>query len=223
MSHPRRKLPTILKALQDGLCRVVMLVIIVLMAVMVASMCAQVFWRYVPNDSLSIWPEEVSRYAFIWVSCLGMSVGVRRGDLIAIDVLWAGRPKRVRLFISIVARVLIIPLLIVFAWEGWVLIDVVAGHAPLPRMYRSGGSIWHCRFPPCWRVSFMLETLARDIRELSLFGGWRRMTYMLAIAAASLALLLLLGSGGLRTGAELSLGDGSVAWNASSCGRAKRP
>ena len=166
MSHPRRKLPTILKALQDGLCRVVMLVIIVLTAVMVASMCAQVFWRYVLNDSL-IWPEEVSRYAFIWVSCLGMSVGVRRGDLIAIDVLWAGRPKRVRLFISIVARVLTIPLLIVFAWEGWVLINVVAGQ----RAAATNVPVWwvYLALPisSVFALSFMLETLARDVRALS--------------------------------------------------------
>ena len=144
-----------------------MLVIIILMAVMVASMCAQVFWRYVLNDSL-IWPEEVSRYAFIWVSCLGMSVGVRRGDLIAIDVLWAGRPKRARLFISIVARVLTIPLLIVFAWEGWVLIDVVAGQ----RAAATNVPVWwvYLALPisSVFAALFILETLARDIRELSL-------------------------------------------------------
>jgi TRAP-type C4-dicarboxylate transport system permease small subunit len=166
MSHALRKLLTILKTLQDGLCLVVMLVIIILTAVMVASMCAQVFWRYVLNDSL-IWPEEVSRYAFIWVSCLGMSVGARRGDLIAIDVLWAGRPKRVRLFISIVARVLTIPLLIVFAWEGWVLINVVAGQ----RAAATNVPVWwvYLALPisSVFALSFMLETLARDVRALS--------------------------------------------------------
>src|ERR1700722_12259000 len=166
MSHALRKLLTILNTLQDGLCLVVMLVIIILTAVMVASMCAQVFWRYVLNDSL-IWPEEVSRYAFIWVSCLGMSVGARRGDLIAIDVLWAGRPKRVRLFISIVARVLTIPLLIVFAWEGWVLINVVAGQ----RAAATNVPVWwvYLALPisSVFALSFMLETLARDVRALS--------------------------------------------------------
>ena len=166
MSHALRKLLTILKTLQDGLCLVVMLVIIILTAVMVASMCAQVFWRYVLNDSL-IWPEEVSRYAFIWVSCLGMSVGARRGDLIAIDVLWAGRPKRVRLFISIVARVLTIPLLIVFAWEAWVLINVVAGQ----RAAATNVPVWwvYLALPisSVFALSFMLETLARDVRALS--------------------------------------------------------
>ena len=166
MNHFLAKSVAMLEIAQEGLCRIVMLVVMTLMAVIVASMCAQVFWRYVLNDSL-IWPEEVSRYAFIWVSCLGMSVGARRGDLIAIDVLWAGRPKRVRLFISIVARVLTIPLLIVFAWEGWVLINVVAGQ----RAAATNVPVWwvYLALPisSVFALSFMLETLARDVRALS--------------------------------------------------------
>ncbi len=172
MNHFLGTFPAILKALQDGLCRTVTLVIIALTAVMVASMCAQVFWRYVLNDSL-IWPEEVSRYAFIWVSCLGMSVGVRRGDLIAIDVLWAGRPKRVRLLISIVARMLSVPLLIVFVWQGWVLIDVVAGQ----RTAATNVPIWwvYLALPVSSMLAllFVSETLARDIRELPHSEGAR--------------------------------------------------
>src|SRR5215475_14593101 len=97
-----------LRILQDRLYQVVVLTLVLLTTLMVASLCAQVFWRYALNDSL-IWPEEVARYAFIWVSCLGMSVGVRRGDLITVDVLWADRPRRVRLFISVIARLLAIP------------------------------------------------------------------------------------------------------------------
>ena len=167
MNHFLCKLKATLQIAQDGLCRAVMFAIMVLVVVMVASMCAQVFWRYVLNDSL-IWPEELSRYAFIWASCLGMSVGVRRGDLIAIDVLWAGRPKRVRLLVSIVARLLSIPLLVVFAWEGWVLMDVVAGqraaatNAPVAWVYLA------LPISSVFALLFMFETLTRDIRELSL-------------------------------------------------------
>jgi TRAP-type C4-dicarboxylate transport system permease small subunit len=140
----------------------------VLVAVMVASMCAQVFWRYVLNDSL-IWPEEVSRHAFIWASCLGMSVGVRRGDLIAIDVLWAERPKRVRVFVSIIARLLSIPLLAVFAWEGWVLIGVVAGQRAAATNLPVAWVYLALPISSVLALLFMFEALARDIRELSLF------------------------------------------------------
>jgi TRAP-type C4-dicarboxylate transport system permease small subunit len=155
-----------LTGLLDALCRAVMLAIMILTATMVASMGAQVFWRYVLNDSL-IWPEEVSRYAFIWTSCLGMSVGVRRGDLIAIDVLWGAKTKRVRLLISLAARALIIPMLLVFVWEGWALVDIVTGQ----RAAATNIPVWwiYLALPvsSVLALLFIFETIARDIRELS--------------------------------------------------------
>ena len=144
-----------------------MLALVLLTTLMVASLCAQVFWRYFLNDSL-IWPEEVSRYAFIWVSCLGMCAGVRRGDLIAIDVLWVDRPKRVRLFVSLTARMLIIPLLIVFIWEGSALIDVVAGQHTAGTNIPVGWVYLALPLSSVLALLFVFETLARDICELSI-------------------------------------------------------
>ena len=162
-----RKSLLILRMLQDRLYQVVVLTLVLLTTLMVASLCAQVFWRYFLNDSL-IWPEEVSRYAFIWVSCLGMCAGVRRGDLIAIDVLWVDRPKRVRLFVSLTARMLIIPLLIVFIWEGSALIDVVAGQHTAGTNIPVGWVYLALPLSSVFALLFVFETLARDICELSI-------------------------------------------------------
>jgi TRAP-type C4-dicarboxylate transport system permease small subunit len=170
MNQFLRKLPRTLTVLHDGLCRIVMSVIVLLTAVMVASLCAQVFWRYVLNDSL-IWPEEISRYAFIWVSCLGMSVGVRRGDLIAIDVLWVDRPKRVRLFVSIAARVLMIPLLIVFISEGVALMEIVAGQRAAATNIPVRWIYLALPLSALFALLFILETLVRDVRALAPFEG----------------------------------------------------
>lgn len=156
-----------LRMLQDRLYQVVVLTLVLLTTLMVASLCAQVFWRYFLNDSL-IWPEEVSRYAFIWVSCLGMCAGVRRGDLIAIDVLWVDRSKRVRLFVSLTARMLIIPLLIVFIWEGSALIDVVAGQHTAGTNIPVGWVYLALPLSSVLALLFVFETLARDICELSI-------------------------------------------------------
>jgi TRAP-type C4-dicarboxylate transport system permease small subunit len=168
MNQFLRKLLLMLAILHDRLYQVVMLVIILLIVVIVASLCAQVFWRYVLNDSL-IWPEEVSRYAFIWVSCLGMCAGVRRGDLIAIDVLWVDTPKRVRLLVSIGAHLLIIPLLIVFVWEGWVLIDVVAGQRTAGTNVPVGWVYLALPLSSVFALLFVFETLVREIYDLSAF------------------------------------------------------
>jgi TRAP-type C4-dicarboxylate transport system permease small subunit len=169
MNHFLAKSVAMLEIAQEGLCRIVMLVVMTLMAVIVASMCAQVFWRYVLNDSL-IWPEEVSRYAFIWASCLGMSVGVRRGDLIAIDVLWARRPNRVRRLVSIVARLLMIPLLVVFIWEGGVLMGAVAGQRTAATQVPVAFVYLALPISSTFALLFLLETLVRDFRELWLLG-----------------------------------------------------
>jgi TRAP-type C4-dicarboxylate transport system permease small subunit len=168
----RKSLMT-LTSVNHGLCKVVMLVIIGLTSVMVASLCAQVFWRYVLNDSL-VWPEEVARYAFIWVSCLGMSVGVRRRDLIAIDVLWVGRPKRVRLFVSIATGLLIVPLLVVFVWQGAVLMDVVAGQEAAATNVPVGWIYLALPLSSVLALLFVAETLIRDVCDLSLREEERR-------------------------------------------------
>lgn len=165
MSNFCRRLLVALKMLLDGLCRVVMLAVIILIVVIVASISAQVFWRYVLNNSL-IWPEEVSRYAFLWASCLGMSVGVRRGDLIAIDVLWAGRPKRVRLIVSIVTRLLVAPLLFVFVWEGGILMDVVAGQRTASTQMPVSWVYLALPISSVFALLFLFEALAVDLGNL---------------------------------------------------------
>jgi TRAP-type C4-dicarboxylate transport system permease small subunit len=142
-----------------------MSVITGLMAVIVVSIAAQVFWRYVLNNAL-VWPEEVSRYCFMWACCLGMSVGVRRGDLIAIDVLWEGKPRRLRLTVSILARILTIPLLVVFVWQGWNLVGVVAGQLTASTQIPVGWVYLALPVSSGLALLFLVEMLSADIRAL---------------------------------------------------------
>ena len=59
-------------------------VVIVLMAVMTGVIGLQVFFRYVLNASL-IWPEELARYAMVWVTCLASGIAVRQAAHLGID------------------------------------------------------------------------------------------------------------------------------------------
>lgn len=54
------------------------LVILVVIMLVVGTM--QVIWRYVLQHSLS-WSEELMRYLYVWVTMIGMSIGIRRKGL----------------------------------------------------------------------------------------------------------------------------------------------
>jgi TRAP-type C4-dicarboxylate transport system permease small subunit len=51
---------------------------------MTAVIGLQVFCRYVLNASL-IWPEELARYAMVWVTCLASGLAVREAAHVGID------------------------------------------------------------------------------------------------------------------------------------------
>jgi hypothetical protein len=58
--------------------------VVLLMAAMIAVIGLQVFCRYVLNASL-IWPEELARYAMVWVTCLASALAVRQAAHVGID------------------------------------------------------------------------------------------------------------------------------------------
>ena len=64
---------------------------VALLAVTVAIVILQVFFRYVLNSSLS-WSEEAARYLFIWASVLGFSSCVEAGRLFRFEMLAAKLP-----------------------------------------------------------------------------------------------------------------------------------
>jgi TRAP-type C4-dicarboxylate transport system permease small subunit len=57
-----------------------------LMFLMVAVITAQVISRYVFGSPFT-WSEELGRYTFVWMSFLGMAVGMKYGSHIALDIL----------------------------------------------------------------------------------------------------------------------------------------
>ncbi len=67
-------------------------VMLVLLALMVSVMGLQVFMRYVMNSSLS-WPEELTRYMFIWFVFLGISYGIRYDIHIRVNIFETFVPK----------------------------------------------------------------------------------------------------------------------------------
>ncbi len=59
--------------------------VVLLMLTMVGSILAGVFFRYVLNAALP-WPEELARFAMIWLTMLGAGLVARYGGHIAVTV-----------------------------------------------------------------------------------------------------------------------------------------
>lgn len=67
----------------------------------------QVFMRYILNNSL-MWPEELTRYCFLWCSMLGLVVTEQRGEHLRIDVLRTFSSPSVQKLLDIFASIVTI-------------------------------------------------------------------------------------------------------------------
>ena len=76
---------SVLRAVDTAMARLERGVAVGLLAVTVALVILQVFFRYVLNSSLS-WSEEAARYLFIWSAVLGFSSSVHARRLFSFDM-----------------------------------------------------------------------------------------------------------------------------------------
>lgn len=72
--------------LENVIVKILYYVLALLMFVMVSVVTAQVISRYVFGNPFT-WTEEMARYTFVWLSMLGLAVGVKYGSHIALDIL----------------------------------------------------------------------------------------------------------------------------------------
>ncbi|MBD5136052.1 MAG: TRAP transporter large permease subunit [Lachnospiraceae bacterium] len=84
----------------------------------------QVIYRYVITQFIeragaAVWTEELSRYIFIWISYLAVSVAIRKRSSIRVDILYDKLPKRWQDISWIVVETLFFCLTAVIAWYGW--------------------------------------------------------------------------------------------------------
>jgi len=85
----------------------------VCVALMVAAILLQVFFRYILNNALP-WPEEVARALMIWMMALVAGTGYRWGSFVAIDLVSGFLSERVgqilKLILLIIAGLVLIEL-----------------------------------------------------------------------------------------------------------------
>lgn len=84
----------------------------------------QVIYRYIITKFIdragaAVWTEELSRYIFIWISYLAVSVAIRKRSSIRVDMLYDHLPPRLQQLSWIVVESLFLCLTSVIAWYGW--------------------------------------------------------------------------------------------------------
>jgi TRAP-type transport system small permease protein len=82
----------------NTLCMVIASGFLIILAV---SCIIQVFGRYVFNASLT-WPEELSRYSFVWSVMIGATILVKKKTHVAIDLLvknLSGKKRHIHMII----------------------------------------------------------------------------------------------------------------------------
>lgn len=101
-----------------GYVRTIRLLAGVSMALIVAIMITQVFFRYVLGGSL-IWAEELCRYLLIWQTFLVLGLAYSRGEFVTLDFVPAALPPRGRWILRAVMAVPIVAFLLIMAWYGY--------------------------------------------------------------------------------------------------------
>lgn len=106
-----------LKFLDNHLEEILMVFLLSLMSVLIG---AQVFMRYVMNDSLT-WSEELARYAFIWATYIGVACGVKRNAHICVEAIATKLPALYQRYAAIIAHLLFIVFALMVVKEGYAL------------------------------------------------------------------------------------------------------
>jgi TRAP-type C4-dicarboxylate transport system permease small subunit len=92
-------------------------VLIALMAGMALLVIANVFARYVFNNSF-VWAEELSRYMMIWVGFLGSGLVLRVGAHIAVDVFQDMVPRRIGQAMRVLVLGVLLVCILAMGWLG---------------------------------------------------------------------------------------------------------
>ena len=84
----------------------------------------QVIYRYIITQFIdragaAVWTEELSRYIFIWISYLAVSVAIRKRSSIRVDMLYDHLPPRWQRISWITVETLFLCLTATIAWFGW--------------------------------------------------------------------------------------------------------
>jgi len=87
------------------------------LTLLVVTISTAVVFRYVLNSPLP-WPEELARYALVWLTFIGASLATKRHAHIVVDFAGLFLPERPRLWITLAVHLIAIACLALFVVQG---------------------------------------------------------------------------------------------------------
>ena len=108
----------------DALIAVERKIIIGLMAVMTVDVLIGIISRYVAESAL-VWTEEAARYMMIWMGFVGMSVALREGGHVAVDMLVEHTRGGLRRILVLTIQTLVLVFLVAVIGAFFALLPVI--------------------------------------------------------------------------------------------------
>ena len=130
---------------------------VVAVAIMVAAILIQVFYRYALNNALP-WPDEAARFCMLWMTGLMAPTAFRRGGFVSIDTLVRLLPKAVGALLSLLLLFMSLLVLIVAVQIGWSEVTGFAGRFATASLYLPTDMSFEnwFRVPRSWMMASLL-------------------------------------------------------------------
>lgn len=106
-----------MKALTEGLKRIITVVLFISICVLVSVTFLQVFCRFVIKVPVS-WSEEVARICFVWLILMGAALGVKEQSHLSLEILTSFVPEKGQRVMRLVIHVVIILVSLVILVSG---------------------------------------------------------------------------------------------------------
>ena len=157
-----------MKQIFKGLDRILSLISAALMAALILIVLYSVFSRYILNASIA-WAEEMSRFIFVSVVCIGAVTAYFREEHLGLDILIKLLPESVHKYVDVVKYVLILFITAFMTWGGWRLM-MESFDSVSPALRIRVGYIY--MILPVFSALLCLTTAVRLVEKIC--GLWKR-------------------------------------------------
>lgn len=82
----------------------------------------QLFYRYLLKDPL-LYAEEIARYAYIWVTFIGLSLSTKTKEHIRIDFFVEKLPGKIKSIVNVMIKIITLALLVFLTYWGMRLVN----------------------------------------------------------------------------------------------------